>query len=274
VPTIFYLLLKKKHSSESSGENVHEMIVRYVTEVLSEDKQVSIKVTEVPSEVTEVPSKVTEVLSEDRKKVSNEVPCEDKDICEADSKVDQVLNKNVKVEIYKRAGPYKAELEGRSTEFEVHTGLAFSLISKTIFTELFPNKTLSDSKVNLKTYSGEKIKLEGECQIEVKHNRKSNRLKMYVTHEQGGPLMGHDWLMKIPLDWRKITFLNVNKSYQTNDELSKVLNKYEQVFSESPGKLKGVTGKLSLKQGVIPKALKVRNPPYMYRSLIELEVDC
>jgi hypothetical protein len=67
-------------SSESCGEDVHEMIVRYVTQVSSEGKQVPSKVTEVPSEVTEVPSKVTEVhselkevSSEDRKKVSGEV---------------------------------------------------------------------------------------------------------------------------------------------------------------------------------------------------------
>jgi hypothetical protein len=32
-------------SSESSGEDVHEMIVRYVTEVSNEDKQVSSEVT-------------------------------------------------------------------------------------------------------------------------------------------------------------------------------------------------------------------------------------
>jgi hypothetical protein len=51
--------------------------------------------------------------------------------------------------------------------------------------------------------------------------------------------------MKIPLDWKKITCLNVNKIYQTN-ELNKLLNKYEEVFSESPGKLKGVMGKLNL----------------------------
>jgi hypothetical protein len=50
-------------SSESYGEDVHEMIVQYVTEVSSKDKRVS--------------SEVTEVLSEDRKKVSSEVPCED-----------------------------------------------------------------------------------------------------------------------------------------------------------------------------------------------------
>jgi hypothetical protein len=79
-------------SSESSGEDVHEMIVQYVTEVSSKDKQVS--------------SEVTEVVSEGRKKVSSEAPCEDKvvqrDICEADNKVD----KNVKVESYKRAGPW------------------------------------------------------------------------------------------------------------------------------------------------------------------------
>jgi hypothetical protein len=108
------------------------------------------------------------------------------------------------------------------------------------FTELFPNKSLSDSKIKLKTYSGEKIKVEGECQIEVKYNRKSYRLKL--LNEQGSPLMGRDWLMKIPLDWKKITCLNLNKIYQTNDELSKLLNKYEKVFSESPGKSKGVTG--------------------------------
>jgi hypothetical protein len=41
-----------------------EMIVQYVTVVSSEDKQVS--------------SEVTEAMSEDRKKVCNEVPCEDK----------------------------------------------------------------------------------------------------------------------------------------------------------------------------------------------------
>jgi hypothetical protein len=182
-------------SSESSGEDVHEMIVQYVTEVLSED----------------------------RKKGSSEVPCEGKvgqrDICEADSKVDLVVDKNVKVESCKRAGPWKIslELDGRSTEFEVDTGSAVTLISKTQFTKFFPNKSLSDSKVKLETYSGEKIKLEGEFQIEVKYN-KSYRCKLYVTNEQGSPLMGRDWLMKIHLNWRMITCLYVNKIYQTNDE--------------------------------------------------------
>jgi hypothetical protein len=58
-------------SSESSGEDVHEMIVKYVTEVSSDDKQV-------PSEVTDVPSEAREVLSENRKDDSSEVPCDEK----------------------------------------------------------------------------------------------------------------------------------------------------------------------------------------------------
>jgi hypothetical protein len=75
-----------------------------------------------------------------------------KDICEAD-KVDQVVDKNVKVKSYKRAGPWKVslELEGRSAAFEVDTGSAVTLISKTRFTVLFPNKSLYDIKVKLKT---------------------------------------------------------------------------------------------------------------------------
>ena len=68
------------------------------------------------------------------------------------------------------------QMEGSSVQIELDTGAAFSLISETAFSQLFPTKELKPFTIRLCVYSGEPIEVIGSLHIDVMYKKQSAML--------------------------------------------------------------------------------------------------
>ena len=89
----------------------------------------------------------------------------------------------------------------------------------------------------------------------------------------GGPnLLGRDWLEEIRSDWETI-FQIAWASDNPRSALHDVLSKYQDVFAEGLGTLKGVKARIYVDQAADPKCIKARAAPYALRTNIEPELE-
>ena len=72
----------------------------------------------------------------------------------------------------KATNPIKSDMpiDGRSRPVELDAGAAVLIISDTTRKEMFPATQLQDSPMNLKTYTGEPIRVFGELLVKVQHS--------------------------------------------------------------------------------------------------------
>lgn len=86
--------------------------------------------------------------------------------------------------------------------FELDTGSACTIISKGTYRELLSNCSLIPASVRLRSYTGERIELVGECNIEVTlpcEDSETKTLKLVVAKGSRPNLLGRDWLSEVRL---------------------------------------------------------------------------
>ena len=164
-------------------------------------------------------------------------------------------------------------VNGVKLSMEVDTGAAVSVISRSLYDELFRGFSLNSVTTRLSTYRGEVLKVCGEFPVRVLYNGQESTQKLLVVENAGHPLFGRDWLRAIRLDLS--TFQQVHKVH-TESNLSSaadVRQQYPSLFSPGIGKLKGILGHLDLKPDTVPKFMKGRPLPYALRSAVSDELD-
>ena len=90
---------------------------------------------------------------------------------------------------------------------EVDTGATLSVISEQTYKRLFITASvprLEASTVQLKTYTGEEIKLPGQTTVDVSYKGQVKKLGLIVVAGKGPSLLGCDWLSQLQLDWSQI----------------------------------------------------------------------
>ena len=77
----------------------------------------------------------------------------------------------IKIIKSKTSGPYQVwlSLNGQSVAMEVDTGAAVSLMSETMWRQLFPRESLVESPVRLRTYTAQPIRVLGQALVEVNY---------------------------------------------------------------------------------------------------------
>ena len=161
------------------------------------------------------------------------------------------------------------EIQGKPVVMEADTGAAVSVISETTYKELFPNLTLKEVPMGLKTYTGERIPVLGEVVVEVSYQEQNRQLSLIVVKGKGHNLFGRDWLMHFKLDWKIIGLTTLENAKARVDVL---LKKYEEVFSSSRGAMKQFSAKLNVKEDAHPIFLKPRSVPFAIREAIEAQL--
>ena len=156
-------------------------------------------------------------------------------------------------------------INGVSLSMELDTGAAVSLVSKKTWERHFPGVKLTKSETLLKTYSGEKLKVEGQADVHVSYQEQEKTLPLIVVSGQGPFLWGRNWLAAIRLNWTQIK--------QVQKGLESVLKSHEEVFQNELGTLKDVTAQLQGKEDAVPKFHKPRPVPYALRGAIEKELE-
>ena len=205
------------------------------------------------------------VLPKDNKYVSNSV-----DPGEADEASDSEY-----LPLYRvgeaTAPPIKVSMliNNKPLTFEVDTGAAVTIMSQTEFQKSFPEGELRESPLLLKTYSGERLQVSGEVDVQVQYEQQTQVLSLAVVAGSGPSLLGRDWLQHIQLDWREIKAV----AHNAVGSLGYLLDKYGDVFNEGVGTIKGFQAKLHVKSDARPKFFKPCSVPYALRSGLEDELD-
>ena len=166
------------------------------------------------------------------------------------------------------------EVQGRVIKMELDTGLAVSVLPYKQYKERFGHVKLARSGITLKTYTGEKITPKGEMKCNVKFKGQEKELNLQVVETPGPALFGRDWLSKIQLDLGEIKALKLSKTPKggMQHKVDQLLQKYESVFSEGVGTLKGHKADLKVEENCQPSFHKPRQVPYALRPKVEAEL--
>ena len=142
-------------------------------------------------------------------------------------------------------------------QMELDTGASLSLLNKQTF-DIIANKnhtTLKTTDVHLKTYTGETVEILGSAELEVTYGEQTKQLVVHVAAGNGPILMGRDWLCNL-----KVSIGELHK-VQVSNELSGLLEKHKQVFSNGLGTYKGGKVTLHIDPEAKPKVFKACTLP-------------
>ena len=87
---------------------------------------------------------------------------------------------------------------------ELNTGAALSIISQKTRKAVFPDEKLRHSKLILKTYTNEPLKVMGTLNVQVQYEDQLKKLVLVVVAGNGPNLFGRNWLNHTSLNWKKI----------------------------------------------------------------------
>ena len=158
------------------------------------------------------------------------------------------------------------EVDEKSLTMEIDTGASFLVISYNTYDHNLKSIPLKDTKISLKTYSGEQLKIHGIVEVEVRYKEQVAHLPLLVVGVDGPSLMGRDWLAVFRLIWKEIYYVE-------NCSLQSVLQRYKDVFKEGLGTLKGYEAKIHINPDVVPRFCKARTVPYALRAKVEEELE-
>lgn len=163
--------------------------------------------------------------------------------------------------IIPREEPIRKELKinGRSVTYEVDTGCGLTIMSRRAFQKLWKDgkkPRLVKCKINLRTYSGHRVKVLGASKLTVEYQGISKVLPVVIVKGLGPSLVGLGWIKALKIDWQA-----VHKLEDREDTLQEVLSRHEMVFKDELGMLKGFTAKIHVASDATPCFYKPRSVP-------------
>lgn len=122
--------------------------------------------------------------------------------------------------------------------------------------------------VELRTYSGQKLRVLGKIVVNVSFNNSGAELELIVVSGDGPTLLGMDWLTVLEIDVSSC--VQAVHSVRSSLSFQPVLDKHSALFSDELTLVKGVTVKLHVDKSVF---LKPRPVPFTLSQRIEVELD-
>ena len=117
----------------------------------------------------------------------------------------------------------------RSIKMELDTGSPWSIVSSKTYSQFGKASDIRTSNVNLKTYTGAKVKILGETEVKVKYASTEPVALPLLVEEEGTSLMGRQWIERIPVPLDKI--LHCHAVSETNDvPASQTLQELERIL--------------------------------------------
>lgn len=172
----------------------------------------------------------------------------------------------------RRSRTYQADfiVDKKPLRMEIDTGAAVSIISENLQKELFPDAVLHTSRMELKTYTGERMGVVGEWDVQVQYQQQSKTLPLIVVTGDGPSLLGRNWLKHLRLDWEKIGKIAAG---QTPESLESLIAEHAAIFKDELGTIQPFKAKLQVKQNATPRFFKPRSVPFAIKGAIETELD-
>ena len=119
---------------------------------------------------------------------------------------------------------------------------------------------LEQPMVNLRTYTGEAVKMLGSNTVKVKYGEQRTHLTVYVVDGKGPNLLGRDYFSQLA-------------NILTLVAPTEVLENIVLLFKEGLGILEDVTVKLQVNQSVPLKFFKARSIPFTLKGKVEAELE-
>ena len=160
------------------------------------------------------------------------------------------------------------QINNKQLQMELDTGAAVSVVSEQEWNRLFPTMKL-DEYVGcpLRGYSGHKLEVKGQKEVEVQYDKQILKLPLVVIRgEQRPALLGRDWLGHLKLDWKQLHRLQV-------DPLEQILARYNKIFQKGIGTIVGYQADIRLKEGTKPIFKKCRSVAYALQPTLDAELE-
>ena len=136
---------------------------------------------------------------------------------------------------------------------EVDTGATLSLISQEKCQELFPQLPLQKLKEALTTYTGGRIGVKGEIDVNIDIGFQSRSLTLLVVAGSGPTLLGRNWMHYTQVDWSGLGVAAVHHCDTNADTLEATLAKHSSVFSDELGLIHPFKAMLQVRPAAQPK---------------------
>ena len=160
------------------------------------------------------------------------------------------------------------QVNGQDLSLEVDTGATLSLISYETYNRLWIHGSpppIKHSLVKLRTYTGEKIDVIGEIEVEVSLNNQKFDLSVLVVKGNGPNLLGR--LKSIKLDWTQLNQVS------STDALQELLGHYSNLLKQELGCVTETKARINIDPTASPRYCKARTVPYALRERVEGELD-
>ena len=172
--------------------------------------------------------------------------------------------------------PYMTNVtvNGIEVPFELDTGAARTVISKSVFESTFANlPDLKPSSTHLKKYGNVPIPISGEAIVSVSVSGQTRDMSLLVVNEEGPTLLGRDWIkslgMSVDKALTKSSIQNIS-----NMDVSTMLGEFPALFDESSvGNLKDVYVTIDTMPDAVPKYCNARTIPHALREKVDMELD-
>ena len=144
------------------------------------------------------------------------------------------------------------------------------MISRSTFKNKFADLNLQKSRVLLKTYTNERIKVVGQLDVQVKYGQLQVVLQLLVVTGNRPALLGRNWLRHIRLNWTAIHAIS-----SSSEEPKHLLDQFAELFSDELGTVTEYHATLDIRNDVRPeKKFHGAQPiPFAIKSAIEEELD-
>ena len=169
-------------------------------------------------------------------------------------------------------------INGVVVPFELDTGAARTVISKSVFENTFTSSTLpklKPAKVVLRKYGDMPIPVCGEATVSVSLKRETRGipLTLIVVNEKGPTLLGRDWIKSLGISIDEGS-IKPSIHHITNVNIETILEKFPDLFdTSSVGNLKDAYVTIDTIPDAIPKYCNARTIPHALRDKVDVELD-
>ena len=152
---------------------------------------------------------------------------------------------------------------------KVHFLLDGGATCNLLCSKFVPNNVELTSAQNLRMYDGTSLPVLGKVVLPVVNiaNNTKYSVQFYVVADQNESVLGINALQKmdlVSLNHKNICTVSDEKVAATA-ELSDVLNRFEEVFGDDLGRIKGFKAKITLKDDAVPSFCRARPVPFALR---------
>ncbi|XP_055542786.1 uncharacterized protein K02A2.6-like [Wyeomyia smithii] len=176
-------------------------------------------------------------------------------------------------------------IDGQNLKMEVDTGAPCGIISENKLRSIKHSFVLQKADRRFSSYTGHQIVCLGRLPVDVTIGHTTRRLDLYVVSGDYDTLFGREWISQFTDE------VNLNKlfsqtgqvnsvlpadstlSTEQNQALKQLLINYDDVFSDTPGKIIGHPASVHLKPETAPVFAKARDVPLALRSQYAREIE-